>query len=61
MFRKSLTGSLIAGLLAGSAAADTLRDALVSSYQTNPTLNAQRESLKSTDASVAIAKSAESR
>ena len=58
MFRKSLTGSLIAGLLAGSAAADTLRDALVSSYQTNPTLNAQRESLKSTDASVAIAKSA---
>ena len=58
MFRKSLTGSLIAGLLAGSAAADTLRDALVSSYQTNPTLTAQRESLKATDASVAIAKSA---
>jgi outer membrane protein len=58
VFRKFLTGSLVAGLLAGSAAADTLRDALVSSYQTNPTLTAQRESLKATDAGVAIAKSA---
>jgi outer membrane protein len=58
VFRNFLTGSLIAGLLAGSAAADTLRDALVSSYQTNPTLTAQRESLKATDAGVAIAKSA---
>ena len=48
----------MAGLLAGTAAADTLRDALVSSYNTNPTLNAQREGLKATDAGVAIARAA---
>ncbi|MFL6729020.1 MAG: TolC family outer membrane protein [Sphingomicrobium sp.] len=48
----------MAGLLAGTAAADTLRDALVSSYNTNPTLNAQREQLKATDAGVAIARAA---
>jgi len=48
----------MAGLLTGSAMADTLRDALVSSYQSNPTLTAQRESLKATDAGVAIAKAA---
>jgi outer membrane protein len=58
VFRKTLTGSLIAGLLAGTAAADTLRDALVSSYQSNPTLAAQRETLRGTDATVAIAKAA---
>src|SRR6476646_10059964 len=44
--------------MAGTAAADTLRDALVSAYRTNPTLTAQRESLKATDATVAIAKAA---
>ena len=58
MFRKLLTGSLIAGLLAGTASADTLRDALIASYNTNPTLNAQREALKATDAGVAIARAA---
>jgi outer membrane protein len=56
--RKLFTASLIAALMAGTAAADTLRDALVSTYQTNPTLMAQRESLKATDATVAIARSA---
>src|SRR5689334_17416861 len=44
--------------MAGTAGADTLRDALVSAYQTNPTLTAQRETLKATDANVAIAKAA---
>ncbi|HKX91174.1 MAG TPA: TolC family outer membrane protein [Sphingomicrobium sp.] len=58
MFRRFLTGSLIAGLLAGTAAADTLRDALVAAYNTNPTLGAQRETLKATDATVAIARAA---
>jgi len=58
VFRKFLTGSLIAGLFTGTASADTLREALVSSYNTNPTLNAQREELKATDAGVAIARSA---
>ena len=58
MFRNILTGSLMAALLTGTAAADTLRDALVSAYQSNPTLTAQRENLKATDANVAIAKAA---
>jgi outer membrane protein len=44
--------------MAGTAAADTLRDALVSAYRTNPTLTGQREALKATDANVAIAKAA---
>jgi outer membrane protein len=56
--RKLLTGSLIAALMAGTAGADTLRDALVSAYQTNPTLTAQRQTLEATDAGVAIAKAA---
>ena len=46
MVRKLLTGSLIAALMAGTASADTLREALVSAYQTNPTLTAQRETLQ---------------
>jgi outer membrane protein len=58
VLRKLLTGSLIAALMAGTAGADTLREALVSAYQTNPTLTAQRETLKATDATVAIAKAA---
>ena len=41
-----MTGSLMATLMAGTAAADTLREALVSAYQTNPTLTAQREDLR---------------
>ncbi|MES2137821.1 MAG: TolC family outer membrane protein [Pseudomonadota bacterium] len=56
MYRKLLTGSLVAALMAGSASADTLREALVSTYLSNPTLTAQREGLKATDAGVAIAR-----
>lgn len=49
----------VAGLLlAGTASADTLREALISAYRSNPTLNGQREALKATDATVAIARSA---
>lgn len=48
--------SLIAALAAGTASADTLREALLSAYETNPTLTAQREALKGTDAAVAAAK-----
>src|SRR5215210_5313335 len=58
VFRNFLTGSLIAGLLATSAAADTLRDALVSAYRSNPTLTGQRQALKATDSTVAIARAA---
>ena len=58
MLRKFISASLAAALLAGTASADTLRDALVSAYNTNPTLTGQRETLKATDATVAIAKAA---
>src|SRR5579885_2427531 len=58
MFSKIISGSLLASLLASTAMADTLREALVSSYQTNPTLTAQRQGLEATDATVAIAKAA---
>src|SRR3954470_21392032 len=58
VFRKLVSAPLIAALLAGTASADTLRDALVSAYQANPTLTAQREALKGTDATVAIARAA---
>ncbi|MEO6580335.1 MAG: TolC family outer membrane protein [Sphingomicrobium sp.] len=58
MKRHLLTGIVIAALVAGSASADTLRDALSAAYRSNPTLTAQREALKGTDASVAIARAA---
>jgi outer membrane protein len=58
MLRKSLSATLVVALMAGTANADTLRDALVSSYQTNPTLTAQRQALEVTDSTVAIAKAA---
>lgn len=58
MYRKILTGALAAALMAGTASADTLREALVAAYQTNPTLMAQREALRATDATVAIARAA---
>ena len=54
--RHLIIGALGATLLGGTASADTLREALNSTYRTNPTLNAQRETLKSTDATVAIAR-----
>lgn len=52
------TVALAALVAATPAAADTLREALNSTYRSNPTLNAQRESLKVTDTSVAIARAA---
>ena len=59
MIRKKLaSAAVIAALLSGAASADTLRDALISAYRTNPTLTAQREGQKATDANVAIAKAA---
>ncbi|WP_051504292.1 TolC family outer membrane protein [Sphingomonas jaspsi] len=56
--RRALTAALIAALAAGTASADTLREALVSTYNANPTLNAQREALTGTDAGVAVARAA---
>src|SRR6185437_6382686 len=58
MLRKFISGSLVAALMAGTASADTLREALVSAYNTNPTLTAQRQALEATDATVAIARAA---
>ncbi len=46
--------ALLAHLAAGSASADTLRAALVSTCRTNPTITGQREALRATDANVAI-------
>jgi len=56
--RKIITSTVLAALLAGTASADTLREALVAAYQTNPTLTAQRQALRATDANVAIARAA---
>lgn len=56
MFRNLALGTAAAALAAGTASADTLREALVSTYATNPTLTAQREALRATDATVAIAR-----
>ena len=58
MLSRIFTASLMAALMAGTAGADTLREALVSVYHTNPTLTGQREALRATDATVAIAKAA---
>ncbi|WP_338502686.1 TolC family outer membrane protein [Sphingomonas kaistensis] len=53
---KLLAGAALAAALVPMAtAADTLRDALVATYGTSPTLNAQREALKGSDAAVALA------
>ena len=58
MIRNIAIATIAAALLAGTASADTLREALVSTYNTNPTITSQREALKGTDATVAIARSA---
>ena len=58
MVRKLITGTLVAALMAGTASADTLREALVAAYRTNPTITAQREALRATDTTVAIARAA---
>ena len=58
MTRQLAIASLIVALAAGTASADTLREALVSTYNANPTLTGQRETLKSSDAGVAIARAA---
>ena len=56
MRRHLIAGALSIVLMAGTASADTLREALNATYRNNPNLNAQREVLKSTDATVAIAR-----
>ncbi|NJM49756.1 MAG: TolC family outer membrane protein [Sphingomonadales bacterium] len=50
-----LTGALVC-MTAAPASAETLRDALVAAYETNPTLAAAREGQKATDEGVPLAK-----
>ena len=50
--RAFLVTTAVTTTLAGAAHADTLTDALVQAYETNPTLGAQRAGLRATDESV---------
>lgn len=54
--RLVITALLASATLASPAAADTLRDALVSAYETNPSLTAAREGQKATNEGVPLAK-----
>ncbi len=55
--RTSVIAALLASAtLAAPAAADTLREALVSAYETNPSLTAAREGQKATNEGVPLAK-----
>lgn len=58
MKRHILTGTLTAVLLTTAASADTLREALNATYRSNPTLTGQRQALRVTDSTVAIARAA---
>ncbi len=51
-----LTALLASATLSAPAAADTLRDALVSAYETNPNLTAARQGQKATNEGVPLAK-----
>jgi outer membrane protein len=52
-----LAATAVIALAAGGAArADTLREALIRTYATNPTITAQRQQLRTLDESVAIAR-----
>ena len=54
--RLLVTALLGSTLISTSAAADTLREALVSAYETNPNLTAAREGQKATNEGVPLAK-----
>ncbi len=57
--RRRWLGAAASALLVGGAAeADTLREALIQTYNTNPVITAQRAQLRSVDESVALARSA---
>jgi outer membrane protein len=57
--RAAIAATAMGAMLLGSAAgAEQLRDALARTYQTNPTIMAQRAQLRSLDANAALARSA---
>ena len=51
-----MAGTAVAALLAAPAHADTLRDALVAAYESNPTLTAARPQQRATDETVPLSK-----
>ena len=51
-----MAGTAVAALLAAPAHADTLRDALVAAYESNPTLTAARAQQRATDETVPLSK-----
>ena len=52
-----LAGVALLGLAATPLSAETLREALVKAYNTNPTLAAQRANVRANDENVPIARS----
>ncbi|HSI17256.1 MAG TPA: TolC family outer membrane protein [Sphingomonas sp.] len=54
--RRLLLGGVAVALIVPPAGADTLRDALVKAYNTNPTINAQRAAQRANDENVPIAR-----
>lgn len=56
--RRLLLGSIATALIVPPANAETLREALVKAYNTNPTINAQRAAQRANDENVPIARSA---
>ncbi|MES2095707.1 MAG: TolC family outer membrane protein [Pseudomonadota bacterium] len=57
-FSSLLAGVALVAMVAGPAGADTLREALVKAYNTNPSLAADRAGVRATDENVPIAKAA---
>lgn len=56
--RSTATSLLMLVTVATMAHADTLREALVATYRTNPTITAQRQTVRESDSDVAIARAA---
>jgi outer membrane protein len=55
--RRLLLGTVAVALIVPPASAETLREALVKAYNTNPTINAQRDAQRANDENVPIARS----
>ncbi len=55
--RRLLLGTVAVALIAPPVAAESLREALVKAYNTNPTINAQRDAQRANDENVPIARS----
>ena len=58
LFLSTAAGTVLAALGASPAAADTLREALLKAYQSNPDISAERATLRANDENVPIARAA---